>query len=113
MRIGKIKKTIGLLDDVINSSRPWTARKIKGIYDKNPKRYEQMAESGMFDLMKKGKLSEDIFTHIDENIYFSENFLKDIKRVHQGKPLVTEVPTGTKSENLRNFVEEGEVGFLK
>lgn len=107
MRIGQIKKTIGLLDDVINSSRPWTARKIKGIYDKNPKRYEQMAECGMFDLM------EDIFTHIDENIYFSENFLKDIKRVHQGKPLVTEVPTGTKPENLRNFVEEGEVGFLK
>lgn len=112
MRIGDLKKTIGLLDDVLSTSKPWTARKITGIFNKNPQRYEQMTESGMFDLMKKGELSEDVFRNIDDNLYFTENFLSDINRVYRGKPLVRELPEGTRLENLRHLIDEGEAGFL-
>lgn len=112
MRIGELKKTLSLIDDVLSTSKPWNARKITNMYNKNPQRYQQMAESGMFDLMKKGKLSDDIFEHIDENIYFTENFLKDINKISKGTPLVTEIPTGTTLKDIQRFVEEGEVGIL-
>lgn len=112
MRIGELKKTVGLLDDVLSTSKPWTARKITGIFNKNPQRYQQMTESGMFELLKKGKLSEDVFTNIDDNLYFTENFLGDINRIYHGKPLVRKLPEGTRLENLRYLIEEGETGFL-
>lgn len=112
MRIGGIKQSISILDEFLSTSKPWTARKINSIHNKNPQRFEEIAECGMFNLIKKGRLSEDIFTNIDDNIYFTENFLKDIKKVDQGKPLVAEIPKGTSLDNIKYFVEEGEVGIL-
>ncbi len=86
--------------------------KLTSMRETNPQRYQEMADSGIFDLIREGKLTQKVFENIDTNRYFTQNFLKDIRKVHRGEPLIAEIPAGTNLKNIRNFVEEGEVGIL-
>ncbi|MCM1009260.1 MAG: hypothetical protein NC390_00080 [Fusobacterium sp.] len=78
----------------------------------NPKHFDEICESGLFDLIQSEQIDSTILKNLRENMTLTPNILKDIKKIHTGKPLVTEIPAGTGLENLGKFVEEGEVGIL-
>lgn len=98
--------------EIPNELSRYYSNKLLKIYETNPQRFQQMQESGLFQLIEQGKISEKILENIGENKYFTEHFLNDIKKVYQGKPLVAELPNNTALKNIGNFVEEGEVGII-
>ncbi len=107
-----IERTITLKTPEFPNLSRYYSNKLSEIYRTNPERYQQMKESGLFQLIEEGKVSEKIFENIGENKYFTENFLKDIKKVYQEKPLITEIPNRTDLKDIGKFVEEGEVGVI-
>ena len=89
-----------------------TIEKLASLYQPDSPRYKQLVESGIFDHIKEGKISENVFSDLKENLHLSEDFLNDIKKSRSNQPLVTEIPQGTDLKDIGNFVENGEVGTL-
>ncbi len=89
-----------------------TIEKLASLYQPDSPRYKQLVESGIFDHIKEGKISENVFSDLRENLHLSEDFLNDIKKSRSNQPLVTEIPQGTDLKDIGNFVENGEVGTL-
>ncbi|MCM1003264.1 MAG: FHA domain-containing protein [Candidatus Gastranaerophilales bacterium] len=73
----------------------------------DPVKYERIAESGLFDLIKDNKLNGYILRWINKNSDLSSDMYRDLELLKSGKSIVPEFPAGT---NLQTAFQQTTVG---
>lgn len=68
----------------------------------------------IFDCVQKVKFNEynNKYLPYENNSFFSKNFLKDLKKLYSGEPLVKEFPAGTSLTEIADSVDKGETASV-
>lgn len=72
-------------------------------------RYNKMVDSGVFELIKEGKLSAELLSPIRNHTYMSDRLLGDIKKIKNNEPCVPTLPSGINLSNISKYVADGDV----
>lgn len=85
------------------------ARNVLKLKISNPKRYQKMVDSGLFELISQGKVNINILKNIDENTFLSNRTLADIRKIRDGKSYITTLSSPADLSNISKYVEPGDV----
>ena len=78
----------------------------------NPKRFNKIVNSGLFDLIRDKKISPSILMNVNGKRFLSKKLLRDIQRLKNQNSIVTVLPRKTNINNISAYVENGNVAEL-
>lgn len=79
------------------------------LHNTNPKNYKKIMETGVFDLIKEGKISPKVLDNVGENQFLSPRILDDIKKIKENKSPVKALAGDIDINNISKYVKDGEV----
>lgn len=85
---------------------------LKSLCKMKDSRFNKMVDSGVFELIKEGKISPEILAPIKEHTYMSDKLLRDLKKIKNNEACVPELPSGAKLLDINKHVADGEVCSL-
>lgn len=90
-------KTVNCLDNLVK------------LYTASPKRFKKMVDSGLFDLIKEGKIDVRILKNLDANTFLSNRTLSDIRKIRDGESLIKPLSSQADLADISKHVANGEV----
>ena len=92
-----------------NENAPSYMDHLVKLYTASPKRFQKMADSGLFDLIKMGKIDASILKRLDDNTFLSNRTLSDMRKFRDGEPLIKTLSSETDLTNISEHVANGDV----
>ena len=77
--------------------------------EKSPKRFQKMVDSGLFELIKEGKVSANILKNVNANTFLSNRTLKEIRKIKNGEPFIKQLSSQNELLNISKYVSNGDV----
>ena len=75
----------------------------------SPKRFKKMLDSGLFDLIKEGKIDASILENLDDNTFLSNRTLNDIRKIRNGEPIIKTLSSQTDLADISKYIANGDV----
>lgn len=75
----------------------------------SPKRFKKMLDSGLFDLIKEGKINASILENLDDNTFLSNRTLNDIRKIRNGEPIIKTLSSQTDLADISKYIANGDV----
>lgn len=79
------------------------------LLETNSKNYRDIIETGLFDLVKEGKVSAEMLDGIGKHKFLSEKVLSNLHKIRNNKSAVEILPKEAAIENISKYVKNGEV----
>ena len=104
------KQLCSFSNGLSNTKALFYANNLAKLKAQSPQRYQKMVDSGLFELIKSGKVKVDILEKIDGNKFLSNRALEDIRKIYNDESPVIEIEGKASVKNFLQQVPDGEVG---
>ena len=85
------------------------AQRLSDLLKGSPKRFNKIVNSGLFDLIKDGRISPDVLKKIGKKRFLSKKFLQDVKRMHSENSIVNTAPKNAHPSQIAKYADNGDV----
>lgn len=89
-----------------------SADEVKNLFElieTNPQNYKDIVDSGLFDLIKQGRINHDILSGIGAQKTLSKAVLQDIRKIKNNETYVKTLPELADMNNIYKYTGNGEV----
>ena len=104
----RILEILDIKNDTNSSITSYMDNLVK-LNNASPKRFKKMLDSGLFDLIKEGKINARILENLDDNTFLSNRTLNDIRKIRNGEPIIKTLSSQTDLADISKCIANGDV----